>query len=44
MCHFFRLSEGYFLRLQNAYETLAAKRQLKSVLAGITPYEAVNAS
>jgi addiction module HigA family antidote len=44
LCHFFRLSEGYFLRLQNAYETLAAKRHLKSVLAGITPYEAVTAS
>ncbi|MFN7225709.1 MAG: HigA family addiction module antitoxin [Holosporales bacterium] len=39
LCHFFRLSEGYFLRLQNAYETLAAKRHLKSVLAGIVPYE-----
>lgn len=44
LCHFFRLSEGYFLRLQNAYETLAAKRQLKSVLARITPYEATAVS
>jgi addiction module HigA family antidote len=26
LCKFFGLSEGYFLRLQNAYDTLEAKR------------------
>ena len=28
LCKFFRLSEGYFLRLQNAYDTLEAKRRI----------------
>ena len=28
LCRFFRLPEGYFLRLQNAYETMEAKRKL----------------
>ncbi len=27
LCRFFRLSEGYFLRLQNDYDTLEAKRK-----------------
>ena len=27
-CKFFGLSEGYFLRLQNAYDTLEAKRRI----------------
>lgn len=30
LCKFFGLSEGYFLRLQNAYDTMEAKR----VIAG----------
>lgn len=38
LCRFFGLSEGYFLRLQNAYETLAAKRRLKDTLVRIKPY------
>lgn len=38
LCRFFGLSEGYFLRLQNAYETLAAKRRLKETLVRIKPY------
>jgi addiction module HigA family antidote len=29
LCRFFELSEGYFLRLQNAYDTLEAKRKPK---------------
>ncbi len=28
LCRFFGLSEGYFLRLQNAYELMEAKRKL----------------
>jgi plasmid maintenance system antidote protein VapI len=28
LCKFFGLSEGYFLRLQNAYDTLEAKRRI----------------
>src|SRR5580658_5554606 len=30
LCKFFGLSEGYFLRLQNAYDTLEAKRRIAS--------------
>lgn len=39
LCKFFQLSEGYFLRLQNAYETLAAKRTLQLSLKDIQTYE-----
>ncbi|MFL5269931.1 MAG: HigA family addiction module antitoxin [Stellaceae bacterium] len=39
LCRFFRLSEGYFLRLQNAYDTLEAKRRIADRLARIEPYE-----
>jgi len=35
---YFGLSEGYFLRLQNAYDTLEAKRQIMSQVAKIKPY------
>jgi antitoxin HigA-1 len=38
-CKFFRLSEGYFLRLQNAYDTLEAKRCIAAQLAKIKPYK-----
>lgn len=40
LCRFFGLSEGYFLRLQNAYDTLAAKRRMADQLARIEPYRA----
>src|SRR5271154_3290539 len=40
LCRFFGLSEGYFLRLQNAYDTLEAKRKLSSAIAKIKPYKA----
>src|SRR5271154_5624513 len=40
LCKFFRLSEGYFLRLQNAYDTLEAKRRIAEQLAKIKPYKA----
>ena len=39
LCRFFRLSEGYFLRLQNAYDTLEAKGRIADRLARIEPYE-----
>src|SRR5256885_6191178 len=38
-CKFFGLSEGYFLRLQNAYDTLEAKRRIAAHLAKIKPYK-----
>jgi hypothetical protein len=36
---FFGLSEGYFLRLQNAYDTLEAKRRIAEQVAKIEPYK-----
>jgi len=40
---FFGLSEGYFLRLQNAFDMLEAKRQASKDLAKIKPYKAAAA-
>lgn len=40
LCKFFGLSEGYFLRLQNAYDTLEAKRQIAKQVENIVPYAA----
>lgn len=37
---FFGLSEGYFLRLQNQYDTLEAKRKIARQVARIQPYQA----
>ena len=37
LCRFFGLSEGYFLRLQNAYDTLQAKRRIGAGLNRIKP-------
>jgi len=39
LCKFFDLSEGYFLRLQNAYDTLEAKRKISAVVSKIKPYK-----
>jgi len=39
LCKFFGLSEGYFLRLQNAYDTLEAKRRIGGQLTKIRPYK-----
>ena len=44
LCKFFRLSEGFFLRLQNAYDTLEAKRRIASQVAKIRPYRAGKAA
>jgi addiction module HigA family antidote len=38
LSRFFGLSEGYWLRLQNAYDLMEAKRQNSKVFAGIKPY------
>ena len=37
LCKFFGLSEGYFLRLQNAFDTLKAKRRIAAQVAKIKP-------
>jgi len=43
LCKFFGLSEGYFLRLQNAFDTLEAKRQVAKEIAKIKPFKAAAA-
>ncbi len=40
LCRYFGLSEGYFLRLQNAYELMEAKRTIGENLQQITPFHA----
>lgn len=37
LCRYFGLSEGYFLRLQNSYQLMEAKRKLGEKLNVITP-------
>ncbi|MEA5533970.1 HigA family addiction module antitoxin [Crocosphaera sp. XPORK-15E] len=37
LCQYFQLSEGYFLRLQNAYDLMEAKRMLGDTLTQIIP-------
>ena len=44
LCKFFGLSEGYFLRLQNAFDTLEAKRRILEQVGKIKPYKAVPAA
>ena len=41
LCKFFDLSDGYFLRLQIAYEILEAKRTLVGKLTKIKPYSII---
>lgn len=41
LCKFFGLSEGYFLRLQNAYDTMEAKRLIARDVARIKPLSAM---
>ena len=43
LCKFFGLSEGYFLRLQNAFDTLEAKRRSAKAIARIKPFKAIAA-
>jgi len=42
LCKFFGLSEGYFLRLQNAYDTMEAKRAISAQVAKIKPFSITN--
>lgn len=42
LCKFFSLSEGFFLRLQMAYELSEVKGEMQGVLASIVPYGDVN--
>jgi addiction module HigA family antidote len=44
LCRFFGLSEGYFLRLQNAFDILEAKRRIGGELARIKPHNAPQAA
>jgi antitoxin HigA-1 len=37
LCRFFGLSEGFFLRLQNSFDTLEAKRHIANEVAKIKP-------
>jgi addiction module HigA family antidote len=37
LCKVFGLSEGYFLRLQNAFDTMEAKRRVAKEIAKIKP-------
>jgi plasmid maintenance system antidote protein VapI len=44
LCKFFGLTDGYFLRLQNAYDTLEAKRRIGSEVARIKRYKSDKAA
>jgi antitoxin HigA-1 len=44
LCKFFGLSEGYFLRLQNAYDIIEAKRLIANEVAKIKPYNSNKAA
>ena len=37
LCKFFRLSEGYFLRLQNAHDLMEARRKNGQIINKIKP-------
>ncbi len=41
LCKFFGLTEGYFLRLQIAYDLLEAKRLIADKITKIKPYSAL---
>jgi len=44
LCRFFGLSEGYFLRLQNAFDMMEAKRRIGEQIVKIKPYAATQAA
>jgi addiction module HigA family antidote len=44
LCKFFGLSEGYFLRLQNAFDTMEAKQRVSAEIARIKPYKSEKAA
>lgn len=39
LCKYFGLSDGFWLRLQNTYETREAKRCIEKQVARIKPYQ-----
>ena len=43
LCQFFGLSEGYFLRLQNAFDMLEAKRRSAREIGKIKPFKVIAA-
>jgi addiction module HigA family antidote len=43
LSRFFGLSEGYWLRLQNAYDLMEARRRLGAAIRNIEPHGAVRA-
>lgn len=44
LARFFRLSEGYWLRLQNTFDMMEAKREQGKAIAKIHPYQQGEAS
>ena len=44
LCRFFALSEGYFLRLQNAFDTMEAKRRIGDQIVNIKPHAGTQAA
>jgi addiction module HigA family antidote len=44
LCRFFGLSEGYFLRLQNAFDTMEAKRRIGEQIVNIKPFAGTQAA
>ncbi len=42
LCKFFGLSEGYFLRLQNAFDTMEAKRKIAAQIDRIRPFRSAD--
>ena len=38
LAHYFGLSQGYFLRLQNAYDMMEVQREIGDIVHGINPY------
>jgi antitoxin HigA-1 len=43
LCRFFGLSEGYFLRLQHAFDMLEAKRRSAREIGKIKPFKVIAA-
>lgn len=41
LARFFKLSEGYWLRLQNAYDLMEAKREQGKAIGEIRPFAAI---
>jgi addiction module HigA family antidote len=40
LARFFKVSEGYWLRLQNAFDMMEARREVGKSISKIRPYEA----